>query len=577
MADVLRPLFTNVISLLTNEESYETAVELMIEVLNNHASLLDAEQNEAVAALLQSDWASGLYGRLMEGHYDFDAVQFGLLYLEFAQTKVETLIQTCQTQGYAHLSSLSGILAANGYPVAENAIFVPAIEFWSTFAEALPEYLPEEDEQPNEFVTDAVGILLAAVSNAWQKIQYPSASEFMQWDSNDRAGFVDARKDVVDLLQSTYVLVGPRLVTTFVDATLSALSGSSWLEMEAAAYCLGGLADCCKEDERCDKILSRLFQSPLFSVLQNNVSTIPARVRQTCLSLIELYTDYFERNTNLLAPALELLFSMLADFSMAPTASKSIFRLCSACRSHLHTEMEAFITEYQRHTFNRELDCSSTEKILGALACIAQAIADSQRRYSSCAKILSLVEQEVTNSKGLLLCAEPRSADSHAIPCPDCADDEHPALHAGLKALRCLASIGKGFQAPLDAAIDLELSESDESNNTQLGDVHKQVVAIIVTIQQTFNTSLEVTELICSVLRAGFSETQAGPFVLPAREVAHYLTSHTYETPRIGLLVSAACSFLSSIKEDSKSQDLLSQVLVWIIGLLKAMPGLYTT
>lgn len=559
---------------LRNEASYEVAVELLIEVLSNYPALLSQEQNSMIAGLLQTPWASDLYQRLVGGDFEFDTLQFGLLYLEFAQTKVEGLIKSCNSHGKPLLYSLCGMLAADGYPIAENKIFVPAIDFWSNFAEMMPDFIPTEGEQQEEFVSPAIEFLINAVSNSWQKIIFPPGSEFSQWDSNDRAGFHDARKDVVDLLQSMYVLVGPQMVVTFVDATLSAMSEASWLRMEAAAHCLGGLADCCREDERCDEILTRLFESPLFSILQDHRDTLPPRVRQTCLSLIELYTEYFERNTKFLPPALELLFSMLADTSMASTASKSIFRLCSTCRDRLHTDIDAFLNEYQRHTTNRQLDCPSTEKILGSLACIAQAIPDQQRKYAACARILNLVEREVENSKALLAYNAEMGSSNHGIPCQDCSDDEHPALHAGLKSLRCLTSIGKGFQAPADAAIDLESSSYSEAvRDPQLAAAQKQVVNIIVTIQQTFNTSTEVTELICSVLRAGFSETEPGPFVLPPSEVAQYLASHTYATPRIGLFVSAACSFLSSMRGMPGEQDLLASILLWIISLLKQMPG----
>ena len=85
----------------------------------------------------------------------------------------------------------------------------------------------------------------------------------------------------------------------------------------------------------------------------------------------------------------------------------------------------------------------------------------------------------------------------------------------------------------------------------------------------------EVVELICSVLRSGFSESEPGPFVLPPQSVAQYLTNQNLQTPRVGLLVKTACSFVSSLEHDGldHQQDMLNSVLLWVIGLLKQLPS----
>ena len=560
---------------------YDASVELLIDVLTNHSNFLTASQYDQLEEILCGPWAASRLDALVQGDFEFDSFQFGQLLLAFGFAKVETLVRSTEPRDQCFLQMLRRLLTANGYPVFEDKVFVPAVEFWSTFAEIITDLMYSDDEGTASWIETAMSHVLDAVSHAWKKIVYPPSSDFSQWDSTERTGFHDARKDVVDLLESTFTVAGPRLITTFAELLLAALSSSTWLHLEAAAYCLGGLADCVKDDDRCDKALTMVFSSQLFSNLQSNSAAIPLRVRQTCVSLIENYTTFFERHVHLLPPALNLLFSGLGDPSMASPASKSILRLCSSCRHHLHTEVNAFLTEYQQLASRKCLDCLSSERVLGAIACIAQAAPDPNYRHAACAQILSLIQGDVHISIDLV-----QSSSVLAIPCqqsPRCFDEtlgESTALHTGLRSLRCLVAVARSFQSPDDLVVDI-ISEKDHDQfdvhnldgDSSRHQLQKQIIDIIVSVQRAFASSAEVVELICSVLRCGFSETEPGPFVLPPNDVAHYITGHGIETPRIGILVRTASSFISSLQSHNLlgRQELLNAVLLWTIGLTKLL------
>ncbi|PTB61824.1 ARM repeat-containing protein [Trichoderma citrinoviride] len=567
IADSLRPLIGGSINALMVEELYNAAAELLIDVLFNWPSLLTEQHYMMLSNLFDTPWFQNRYDLLVQGDVDFESTQLGYVLLAYGEAKMQALIQDENDQNRSILSRLCGLLAADGYPVAENKIFVPAIEFWSTFTESVSD-MDVESALTIQFIFEAT-------SHAWKKIIYPPAEEFHSWDSGDRIGFNDARKDVVDFLQAVYVLIGPKLVETFSSLILTTLSNSAWLELEAAIFCLGGLADCSREDARCDGSLAAVFSSPLFSVLQSGQEHVPARVRQTCLTLIEQYTEYFERNTHLLPTALGLLFNEVPDHSMAIPASKSIHRLCSSCRSHLYPEMDNLLAEYRKLVATATLDCISREKIIGALAAIAQAIPGDDERYDACSGLLAFIQDDVRKSLELANVPNdgvlPQQMDN---PCPDITPEEHAGLHVGLRALRCLASMGKGLQSPPDLAIDLEASSPPKEQTPKLVELQKQVIGIIIEIQNAFNGSSEVTELICSVLRSGFSESEPGPFVLTPEDIVGFLVGHSKDTPRIGVIVSMACSFVSSLSPHRLGQyrKILSDVLGWLIGLLKQLP-----
>ncbi|KAG5800463.1 hypothetical protein H9Q69_000502 [Fusarium xylarioides] len=577
LSEPIGPLITAVITSLTVDELYSVSVELMVDLLSNCLMFLSDTHFDNLAQLFDSPWSQRRYEKIVQGDFEFDSLQYGLLLLAFGEAKIERFMQSGDRRSEKLLSNLCGLLAARGYVVEEDRIFVPALEFWLTYAETLTDLTYSDEESTGTWVPRARSHLLQAVSNAWQKIIYPPAEEFHSWDSSERISFHDARKDVVDLLQSVFTLVGPQLVSTFADLVLKALSESSWPQLEAAAFCLGGLADCISETNRGDDALSVVFKSSLFAILRPGQSEIPPKVQQTCVSLIARYTEYFERNVSELHPVLNFIFGVVGEHAMANAAAKSIHRLCGSCRGYLHTEANSFLNEYQSLVSGRRLDCGASEKVVGGIASVIQAMPDPNQKYSACGRLLEFVQTDVQHSLDLL-----RSYDGSPMPC--CAvyicsyasTDESPALHTALKSLRCLASIGKGLQAPAELSVDLESSRaSTRVVDPHLARLQGRIMSMISQIQEAFNTSGEVVELICSVLRSGFSESEPGPFVLPPQSVAQYLTNQNLETPRVGLLVKTACSFVSSLEHDGldNQQDMLNSVLLWVIGLLKQLPN----
>ncbi|KAI6778247.1 Importin beta-like protein [Emericellopsis cladophorae] len=461
----------------------------------------------------------------------------------------------------------------------DQALLGKLLEFWSTYIETLTDEVFSNAEGAIPWASTATSFVLEAVSNAWQRIIYPDATELSQWDNSDRIGFIDVRKDVADLLQSTYALTGSRLLVTFADLLISAVSAEDWARLEAAAFCLGSLADCAKEELQSDEALSSVFSSPLFNTLRGGHALLPPRVRQTCVGLIEKYTEFFERHTELLPPALNLLFSLVGDTMLSQPVSRSILRLCSSCRHHLHSETGAFLEEYQRMNASQTMECEVAEKVLGGIASVAQALEIESERLQALRKIVGFVEIDLQTCQTLI-------ASSNAagrLTCPPesrCLDEscgESPALHIGIRVLRCLSSVAKAFQIPAEMPVEIDAhSRLEQEKSPQLANLQRHIFDIIVQPQRAFPLSVEVVDNICSILRSGFSETEHGPFVFPPRQIAEYLFSHTTHSPRIGALVKTACSFTSSLKqygEGSMRDNLLADLFTWAIGLLRGLPG----
>lgn len=570
----MRPLVTLVIQSLENEVALDSSLELLTDILGNYSGLYTDSQYDMLATILTSQPAVQRYQSLLQVDADFDCFQFGQLLLAFGDARVDELMRADDERSLNILSTLCQLLLAQGHPGVDDKMFVPTLEFWATFAETLTDESGAEPEDAETWQASARAFVLQAVSNAWQRVSYPSLDETSQWDSSERIMFHDARKDVADLLRSTFALSGTNLVFKFAELVLKALSSSDWSQLEAAAYCLSALADCINDDDRCDQALSLVFSTPLLEPLQSRQSDVSPRVRQTCVFLIENYTDYFERNVSQLHPVLNLLFTLVSEPAMATPASRSISRLCSSCRGHLFHDVGGFLNEYQGLSSQKQVDCTTAERIIGGIACVAQALPTLDSKLEACGRLVDFVENDVRLALKLA-----NSITSHDQTCPpgsrclEEAGSESPALHIGLKALRCLGSIGHGFRSPADAPIDLDANKSIAQSTPELTRLQQRIFGVILQIQSLFPADTDVTDCICTILRCGFSETEPGPFVFHPHDMTQYLAQHSASTPRIGALVNTACSFVSSLHTQhiEQKEERLSTVLLWVVGLIQQL------
>jgi hypothetical protein len=575
----LRQLVGPAINCFADDELFQPTAELFSDALSNYSSFFTNEHYATLAALFESEWAAAHYQRLLHGNHAEDGIAFGLLLLAYGDAKVQDLMRSTDPRSQQFLEKLSGLLAADGYLVGEDSIFVPALEFWSTFIETMIDTTYSEEEETQGWKPFAEQHLKMVVMNSWRKIRWPPPDEFASWDSADRVAFSDARKDVADMLQSVFTLEGSTLVAFFADLFLQALAAQSWAELEATAFCLGALDDC-SSDESNDQHLSKVFSLAFFDLLAQAPGAIPLRLRQTGLILIERYSEYFERHAEFLPNALNLLFAAAGESALAVPAAKSISKLCSECRNILTSEAGTFIRHYQTIRANQVLDPFVEEKILLAICCIIQAINDEGERLTMFESLYGIIKKDfelavqLQGQPGLLNLQQPdflRGVDTNQGP----PTAETVSLNIALRSLKCLASMAKGMQDAKEYPVDLDSEPPALDPNSRLAAVQADILRVLVDLQRVFPTSGEVVESICNIFRAGFSETQPGPFVFPPAAVTEYFIQQRFETVRIGTLLSTACSYVGSLYRGPKVfvRPQLEQLFPWVISILQALPG----
>ncbi|KAK3905109.1 armadillo-type protein, partial [Staphylotrichum tortipilum] len=574
------------INCFADHDLFQATAELFSDVLGNYSTFFNDEQYAALAALFESPWAAKHYQRILHGNHEEDGIAFGLLILAYGDAKVQQLMHSTDDRSQRFLESLSGLLAADGYLVGEDAIFVPALEFWSTFIETMIDTTFSDEETSQGWKPYAEQHLKAVVMNSWRKIQWPPVETFVEWDSTERAAFGDARKDVTDMLQSVFTLEGIRLVSFFSDLFLQALAAQSWAELEASAFCLGALSDCISDEAKYDAELSKIFASPFFDLLGQSHGPIPLRLRQTGLALIERYCEYFERNAQYLPNALNLLFAAVGDSVLGGPSARSISTLCSSCRSILTGEAGAFIRHYQTIRSSQVLDSLAEERIVLSIASIIQAIKDENHRldmfeelYLTLKKDFELAVQLRANP-ALLNLQNPDFLRGLDPPNPQSVPPtDEIALQVALRSARCLASMAKGMQDVKEHPVDLDSEPQapqagGNGNGGRLAALQQNIMQVLAEVQRVFGASGEAVEIICNILRAGFSETEPGPFVFPPDMVSEYFVQQRVDTPRVGTLLSTACSFVGSLYRGPKVYvpGQLVRLVPWVVSILQALP-----
>lgn len=505
MTSSLRPMLQPTIQCIVNTDLYEAAIEVLTDTLGNWQSFFKQDDYDLLYSLFESPWSQERYQNLLRGDFDFDSVQFGLLMVAFGDAQITDLMDKSNQRAQQFLTALVGLLTAEGYPVVEDKIFFPAVEFWSQFVENMVDNMYSEPQESVDWNAPPLSYLTQVVSHCWTKIQYPPLDEYNSWDSTERVGFSDARKDVSDLLQSVFTISGQPLISLFVDLTLQGVSATAWAELEAAAFCLGSLSDCVSDSDSCDEVLGKVFGSQLFDLLRQGHSVVPVRARQTCLSLIERYSDYFARHSEYLPAALNLLFSAVGDPPLAGPSSKSIYRLCSSCRSVLTSEVDAFLGQYESLRNSPQiLDSLAEERIVGAIASIIQALPEDKSRAHAFKRLLLLLAVDVEKALQLksynadmdpndpIVARAFDAAQRPAAPVPS----SEVALQIAIRALRCLLGSAKGLQSPTESYVDLDDDEqgsslSSSSSSAELVQIQQDIIGILARLKDEFGNSTE--------------------------------------------------------------------------------------
>ena len=527
----LRMLTPLAARLLETPTLFDVVQDFLNDVLTNYPAFLLAHDYKIIGNLLCTPSLKPYASNLNAGDFDADSLAFGRLLLAFGDATVQDISTSTEDPLYEQIRVyLVGLLMCNGYAVVEDEICAQALEFWITYVEFLTDALFETDDSKPPWVDHAKDVVKTVLAAALAKARVPPATHPAFGDAEARVGFTAFRADVEDLIQSSFNLFGIELLEGLVKSVLGCLVKQSWYDFEASLFCVNALADAVTNIEGADPILLELFNSSAFTIMASEVASIPAVVERQAFAMISRFTWFFERHQSYLPGGLNFLFGALRSPNLASAASKSIFGMCSSCRKFLTSEIDAFLRQYETLFFSGGMDSTTKERLSGAIAAVIQALPSEEAKLAPLDRLLKFVEADV----------------EAAIKLQDEGQKEEAYMKA-LCTLKCLVSMGKGFQIPDEVTIELDTDSWKSSLwKQETGSTFQhRITRCYSSILSRLGDKGDLIEATCQILRTGYTETKPGPFVLSPKDTRDFFLLCEASTERIDYVLETVGVMLS--------------------------------
>lgn len=527
---LLRRLLKRVLRWFSHGPTDETTKEFT-ELLSNYASFFQAAHLSVIFSHVTGPWGESRISEVLEG--DPDADSFVRLMVALGDNTTTELAEMNANADCLRFLEMMHILAQMpGTPGIDEEYRVEILEFWNNFVEYVVDYAPLEDESvPKEWLEGAKTQIGRVLEEMWTKLRTPDPATLAQIDSDALQAFKDFRREVADLLQSSYPLFGSDLIIKYVQLCVDAVEGRQWLEVEQSLYCLNALGVIQEQmDESfADAVLTKLFSSPLYALLADPDVAIPNWTRRTALAVLGEYAAYFSRNIAQLPAAFSFLLNSLDLPPFANQAARAISSVCNACRKSLATELDGLFQQYDRFLASPTANEFTKQKVIGAIAFVIQALPSDEAIATALDRLLSFINKDVASAVELM--SKGQAEESQV---------------KGSEAMNCLEGVGKAMQAPQETPIDLE-SDGNKPNYWRNGAglaIQERILRIVYTVLEVLGNIGEIVAKACDIFKTGYVESQPGPFVFAPQATVAFFTKTDLQTPQLVTVLNMCCSFL---------------------------------
>lgn len=530
----LQDLLEPAIQCLLLDDGDMDALDVFIDLLESYTSFFQQHHLDAIASTIRSHFGPQLEESLREQGAIY--VPAGQLIVSYATAVVEDIVEKPDGErAQVTLPLLAAILKSSGYPGEDDELSTITIEFWNTYIEYVNDELFSVPDDPPEWMPSAKQITSEITTLLWRKVWTPPGEITKTWGESEKDAFRSFRTDATDLLVSIYLFLATDMLQQFIQFALQALQEKQWRALEASLLCLNVLADNVLEDQTSDVVLAPLFNSDLFKTMGDfQTEKIPTQTRRTAIDTLGNYGAYIERHPEVLPDALRFLFASLETAAFANISAKSIAEVCSTCRNSLTGELDGFLAQYQRFLEGPTSDPYTKEKVIGGVAAIIQAMTPESAKVRPLMALLENIEKDVAFTKEAMTTG----------------GDVELAQLVGVTALQCLTNVGKSLQVPDDVPITLydddDAVDHDKRNfwNSEQGKAVQDRITGCFSILEVLGNYGEAIDAACAVLKAGYTETTPGPFVLPPSVTVSFLQQCSAATPHLESVLLTASTLI---------------------------------
>lgn len=554
----LQDLLEPAIQCLLIDDADMDALDVFIDLLESYTSFFQRHHLDAIASIIRSHFGPQLEESLRESGAIY--VPAGQLVVSYAIAVIEDIVEKPDSErAQVTLPLLAAILKSPGYPGDDDEMSTITIEFWNTYIEYVNDELFSNDSGvAPDWLPSAKRVTTEITTLLWRKVWTPPGNITKSWQDAEKEAFRSFRTDATDLIVSIYLFLTSDMLQQFVQIALQALQETEWRALEAAMLCLNVLADNVLEDQSSDALLAPLLNSDLFKVMGDFTGQkIPTQTRRTAIDMLGSYGVYIERHPEALPDALRFLFASLETAAFANISAKSIAEVCSTCRHNLTGELSGFLAQYQQFLNGPTSDPYTKEKVIGGVAAIIQAITPESAKVAPLMALIENLERDLAQTKEVMTTG---------------GDVELAELN-GVTALQCLAHVGKSLQVPDDVPINLydddDAADLEKARfwNSEQGQAVQSRITGCFSVLEVLGNNGEAIDAVCAVLKAGYTETVAGPFVFPPSVTVNFLQQCSVTTPHLESVVLTTCTLISqhsragSERIDNEARAVYQQVL----------------
>ena len=551
--DLLRSLVAPIVSLLGSEQLFDTSQELVSDVMINYEKFFTEEHYVLIAEMLTRPGTQSWMTDLLSGNFDQEPMAYGRLLLSYGEARAEELAYGIGSNDQQILHRLVSLTQCAGLAIVEDEIVSQVLDFWSNFVESFVNWDGESTsgndwDEATKRLQRLEECTRSVIEALMLKIKMPGGNLLREWDRDSKLAFQEMRRDFQHFIASAYALLGSPLFESFVIYTSNSWQQRDWEAVEVGLFCINGVSIAVSDTMKGDDSLSALFASALFTDMTNPEFLVPFKTQQTAVNLVAEYADFFKRQPTNLVPTLNFMFSCLESQALMHTSAKTILALCDVCRTALGQYAMVFAQQYSSFVTSSERDTDVKEKLIGAMAAVAQGLSTDSRTE------VNADQQDTLEVLNKLL--DPVEADVNEAVASFVTDCES-ARERGLCAVLCLASMGRALRAPDSTIIVLESNGHAEFQPLGQNGMFTQtrVIRLYTTVLEMFPSDGEIMEAVCNIFRAGLTES-SGPFVLPPEAIETIFLTYSHVTSRVGFVLETITRVLRKHSSRSRTEDI---------------------
>lgn len=502
---------------------------------------------------------------MLEGDENEESIQFIDLLTAYSRDNMKNLlINEPTSQAERILFLLKTLFRTPSISGSDDRITSVLLEFWIDAADFLTN---DEMLTPSDLSERTKGELIQVIRDCFPKLRYPDSDYRSDWNDDDWQTFSSLRRDFSEYLLAAYPLVAYEIIQLLYEATSAAMRDYDWNTFETAIYLLGTLAEYASKSDNVRPFLDSITRSPAFDDICFNRIPIPRHARRQLACLITSLSEYIEQNRDLLLRVLNFLFNSLETPYCDMTASKCISSFCQKHQGILVNYVQEFINKFISLRNSSGITPSSLERVSEGISSVIQ-----------------MADSDIDKANMLLALLEPLEILAGQAAQKMQENNPEEALQHGTHAIRCTASIGKGYRAPDDAVINLDddsdnsVSEPEDgfwSINGPGGNVQRCVIRILDILTSTLPNDPQIISSACEVLRAGFTESKPGPYLLPSEFTVRFIrVTANLEATVFSTIMGTASAFLSSSQvcsQPARYRNHIMELIVHVSNLMSSM------